>query len=45
MKYDLLAQLFKRIPRHTRQCFVSGMSAMVTDLKDLSPIFICWQTS
>ena len=25
MKYDLLAQLFKRIPRHTRQCFGSGM--------------------
>lgn len=25
MKYDLLAQLYKRIPRHTRQCFISGM--------------------
>ncbi len=43
MKYDVLAQLCKRIPRHIRQCFVSGMvTGLVTHFYMLANKLTNW---
>ena len=43
MKYDVLAQLYQRIPRHIRQCFVSGMvTGLVTHFYMLANKLTNW---